>query len=157
MIANITTIMYILSVSDESINNGILQKGTAISRIDDEDAFQIYKYYNYLTSQNDTDPDLNDEYEVKSPLKVENVYLITGKFSTAQDNSINVSITTNVHLSIEKEDIPIIKPTVQLLGKTLGYAELTESGYTLQIQVKPYLSKEQFTPFTINLTHPPNG
>jgi hypothetical protein len=157
MIANITTIMYILSVSDESINNGILQKGTAISRIDDEDAFQIYKYYNYLTSQNDTDSDLNDEYEVKSPLKVENVYLITGKFSTAQDNSINVSITTNVDLSIEKEDIPIIKPTVQLLGKTLGYAELTESGYTLQIQVKPYLSKEQFTPFTINLTHPPNG
>jgi hypothetical protein len=108
MIANITTIMYILSVSDESINNGILQKGTAISRIDDEDAFQIYKYYNYLISQNDTDPDLNDEYEVKSPLKVENVYLITGKFSIAQDNSINVSITTNVHLSIEKEDIPII-------------------------------------------------
>jgi PDZ domain-containing secreted protein len=124
MIANITTIMYILSVFDESINNGILQKGTAISRIDDEDAFQIYKYYNYLTSQNDTDPDLNDEYEVKSPLKVENVYLITGKFSTAQDNSINVSITTNVHLSIEKEDIPIIKPTVHLLRKTFGICRI---------------------------------
>jgi hypothetical protein len=46
---------------------------------------------------------------------------------------------------------------VHLLGKTLGYAELTESGYILQIQVKPYLSKYQFTPFTINLTHQPNG
>ena len=157
MIANITTIMYILSVTDESINNGILQKGTAISRIDDEDAFQIYKYYNYLTSQNDIDSDSNDESEATSPLKEENVYLITGKFSAAQDGSINISITTNVHLLIDKEDIPVMKPTVHFLGKTLSYAELTESGYTLQIQVKPYLSKDQFTPFTVNLTHPPNG
>ncbi|CAB4474664.1 unnamed protein product [Rhizophagus irregularis] len=157
MIANITTIVYILSVTDETINNGVLQKGMAISRIDNENAFQIYKFYNYMTLINNTDLDSDDGSEVTSPLKAENVYLITGKFSTTQDGSINVSITTNVQLLIDKEDIPIIKPTVHLLGKTLGYAELTESGYTLQIQVKPYLSKDQFTPFTVNLTHPPNG
>ncbi|CAB4433482.1 unnamed protein product [Rhizophagus irregularis] len=157
MIANITTIVYILSVTDETINNGVLQKGMAISRIDNEDAFQIYKFYNYMTLINNIDLDSDDGSEVTSPLKAENVYLITGKFSTTQDGSINVSITTNVQLLIDKEDIPIIKPTVHLLGKTLGYAELTESGYTLQIQVKPYLSKDQFTPFTVNLTHPPNG
>ncbi|GBC21998.2 uncharacterized protein OCT59_023913 [Rhizophagus irregularis] len=139
------------------INNGVLQKGMSISRIDNEDAFQIYKFYNYMTLINNTDLDSDDGSEVTSPLKAENVYLITGKFSTTQDGSINVSITTNVQLLIDKEDIPIIKPTVHLLGKTLGYAELTESGYTLQIQVKPYLSKDQFTPFTVNLTHPPNG
>ncbi|CAB4442851.1 unnamed protein product [Rhizophagus irregularis] len=117
MIANITTIVYILSVTDETINNGVLQKG-AISRIDNEDAFQIYKFYNYMTLINNTDLDSDDGSE---------------------------------------EDISIIKPTVHLLEKTLGYAELTESGYTLQIQVKPYLSKDQFTPFTVNLTHLPNG
>ncbi|UZO06959.1 uncharacterized protein OCT59_027263 [Rhizophagus irregularis] len=148
MIANITTIVYILSVTDETINNGVLQKGMAISRIDNEDAFQIYKFYNYMTLINNTDLDSDDGSEVTSPLKAENVYLITGKFSTTQDGSINISITTNVQLLIDKEDIPIIKPTVHLLGKTLGYAELTESEYTLQIQVKPYLSKDQFTPFT---------
>ncbi|CAB4477899.1 unnamed protein product [Rhizophagus irregularis] len=134
MIANITTIVYILSVTDETINNSVLQKGMAISRIDNEDAFQIYKFYNYMTLINNTDLDSDDGSEVTSPLKAENVYLITGKFSTTQDGSINVSITTNVQLLIDKEDIPIIKPTVHLLGKTLGYAELTESGYTLQIQ-----------------------
>ncbi|CAB5359655.1 unnamed protein product [Rhizophagus irregularis] len=134
MIANITTIVYILSVTDETINNGVLQKGMAISRIDNEDAFQIYKFYNYMTLINNTDLDSDDGSEVTSPLKAENVYLITGKFSTTQDGSINVSITTNVQLLIDKEDIPIIKPTVHLLGKTLGYAELIESGYTLQIQ-----------------------
>lgn len=157
MIANITTIMYILSITDESVNNGILQKGTAISRIDHEDGFQIYKFYNYLNLQNDRDSDSNDELEITSHLKEENVYLITGKFAPVQDSSINVIITTNVHLYINKDDIPIMKPTINLLGKTLGYAELTESGYTLQIQVKPYLSRDQFTPFTVNLTHPPNG
>ncbi|UZO03934.1 uncharacterized protein OCT59_024334 [Rhizophagus irregularis] len=127
MIANITTIVYILSVTDETINNSVLQKGMAISRIDNEDAFQIYKFYNYMTLINNTDLDSDDGSEVTSPLKAENVYLITGKFSTTQDGSINVSITTNVQLLIDKEDIPIIKPT------------------------------DQFTPFTVNLTHPPNG
>ncbi|CAB5388662.1 unnamed protein product [Rhizophagus irregularis] len=80
-----------------------------------------------MTLINNTDLDSDDGSEVTSPLKAENVYLITGKFSTTQDGSINVSITTNVQLLIDKEDIPIIKPT------------------------------DQFTPFTVNLTHPPNG
>jgi hypothetical protein len=52
MIANITTIIYILLITDESVNNGILQKGIAISRINHEDGFQIYKFCNYLNSQN---------------------------------------------------------------------------------------------------------
>lgn len=157
MIANITTIIYILSITDESVNNGILQKGTAISRINHEDGFQIYKFCNYLNSQNDMDSDSNDDLEIASTLKEENVYLVTGKFATTQDGSINVTITTNVHLNIDREDIPVMNPTVHLVGKTLGYADLTETGYTLQIQVKPYLSKDQFVPFTVNLTHPPNG
>src|SRR6266487_2054866 len=41
MIANITTILYILSVSDEIINNGTLQKGTAVSRVDEYEGLQI--------------------------------------------------------------------------------------------------------------------
>lgn len=85
------------------------------------------------------------------------IYLISGKFSVDQDGSINVSIITNVHIPLDKEDIPIMKPTVHLLGKTVNCAQLSEAGYTLQIQVKPYLSKEQFKPFSINLTHPLNG
>lgn len=39
----------------------------------------------------------------------------------------------------------------------MNYAQVTEVGYTIQIQVKPYLSKEQFNPFLVNLTHPQNG
>lgn len=35
MITNITTILYVLSVSDESINNGTIQRGMAISRVDE--------------------------------------------------------------------------------------------------------------------------
>src|SRR5437764_10064075 len=123
MIANIKTIVYILSVSDESINSGILQKGTAISQIDDNDGLQIYKYYNYLTSPNNADSNLNDSSE-STLFKEDNIYLILGN-STTQDGSINVTITTNVHFPLNKEDIPAMKPTVHLLGKTMNYAQLS--------------------------------
>lgn len=150
MIANIVTILYILTVSNESINNGTLQKGTAISRVDDDDGSQTYKYFNYLTS------DSNDSIET-TPFEKGKMYLITGKFTITQDSSINVRIISNTYLPLDKDNIPIMKPTIHLLGKTMDIAQLTEAGYTLQIQVKPYLSKEQFNPFLVNLTHPVNG
>lgn len=149
MIATINTIFYILSVSEESINSGTVQKGTAISRIDDNDGFQIYKYSNFLT-------DSNENLEA-IPFEDENMYLISGKFSVMQDNSINITIITSIHIPLDKDDIPAMKPTVHLLGKSMDYAKLSEAGYSLQIQVKPYLSKEQFKPYLVNLTHPPNG
>ena len=121
MIANISTIIYVLAISDESISNGTLQKGTAISRIDDNDEYQIYKYYNYLTSSDNIDPDSNDNFEA-IPFEEENMYLISGKFSTAQDGSINVTIITNMLILLNKEDIPIMKPTIHLLRKTMNYA-----------------------------------
>ena len=151
MIAEITTILYILSVSNESINNGTLQKGTAISRVDDDDdGLQVYKFFNYLTS------DSTDSIEPTS-FKEENLYLVTGKFTIARDDSTDVRIISSVHLSLNKDDVPIMKPTIHLLGKIIDSAQLTEAGYALQIQVKPYLSKEQFHPFLVNLTHPENG
>src|SRR5579862_8240932 len=156
MISNITTILYVLSVSDEIINNGTLQKGTAVSRVDAYEGLQIYKYTNYLTSTNQTNSDSSDDIATIS-FEKDNMYLITGKFCIFQDDSINVTIISSVHVSLDKEDMPIMKPTVHFVGKTMNQAQLTDVGYTLQIQVKPYLSKEQFNPFLINLTHPVNG
>jgi hypothetical protein len=156
MIANINTIFYVLSVSEEIINSGTVQRGTAISRIDDDDGFQIYKYSNFLTSPNNDNHDSNENLEAR-PFKEENMYLIWGKFSVMQDNSINVTIITSAHIPLDKDDIPAMKPTVHLLGKTMSHAQLSEAGYSLEVQVKPYLSKEQFKPFLVNLTHPQNG
>ncbi|RIA86293.1 hypothetical protein C1645_878753, partial [Glomus cerebriforme] len=85
MIANIMTILYILSISNESINNRTLQK-------------------------DDINLDLNVGFEV-IPFKEENIYLISEKFCTAEDGSINVNIITNVHIPLDKEDSPIMKPT----------------------------------------------
>src|SRR3954467_2137555 len=118
MITSIMTILYILTVSNESINNGTLQKGTAISRVgDDDDGLQVYKYFNYLTS------DLSNSIE-PTPFKEENMYLVTGKFATAQDDSINIRIISNIHLPLDKNNIPIMKPTVHLLGKIMNPVQL---------------------------------
>ncbi|CAB4404263.1 unnamed protein product [Rhizophagus irregularis] len=152
MIANIMTIFYVLTVTDEIINSGTLQRGAAISRVDEDDGYQVYKYSNYLTSTFDSSDDIET-----APFEEKKMYLITGKFSVSQDDSINVTIISNVHIPLDEEDIPVMKPTVNFVGKTMNYAQLTDVGYTLQIQVKPYLSKEQFNPFLVNLTHPVNG
>jgi hypothetical protein len=156
MISNITTILYILSVSDEIINNGTLQKGTAVSRVDGNDELQIYKYSNYLTSASQTDSDSSDDIATTS-FEKDNMYLTTGKFCISSDDSISVTIISSVHIALDKEDMPIMKPTVHFVGKIMNHVQLTDIGYTLQIQVKPYLSKEQFNPFLVNLTHPVNG
>ncbi|CAB4402236.1 unnamed protein product [Rhizophagus irregularis] len=146
------TIFYVLTVTDEIINSGTLQRGAAISRVDEDDGYQVYKYSNYLTSTFDSSDDIET-----APFEEKKMYLITGKFSVSQDDSINVTIISNVHIPLDEEDIPVMKPTVNFVGKTMNYAQLTDVGYTLQIQVKPYLSKEQFNPFLVNLTHPVNG
>lgn len=157
MISNITTVLYILNVSDEIINNGTLQKGTAVSRVDGNEDLQIYKYINYLTSASQTDSDSSDDSIATTTFEKDNIYLVTGKFCVSPDDSINVTIISSVHITLDKEDMPIMKPTVHFVGKTMNYAQLTDIGYTLQIQVKPYLSKEQFNTFLVNLTHPVNG
>ena len=156
MIANITTILYILIVSDEIINNGTLQKGMAISWIDEDEGIQIYKYSNYLISTSQADSNSSDDVETTT-FEKDNMYLVTGKFSVSPDDSISVMIITSILITLDKEDMPIMKPTVHFVGKIINYAQLTDIGYTLQIQVKPYLSKEQFNTFVVNLTHPVNG
>jgi len=95
MIANITTIIYILSVSDEIINSGTLQKGTAISQIDNGEGIQIYKYYNYLTSPNNTDFDPNDNFEAISFEEV-NLYFSQSshKMQCSTCQKINIFYTT---------------------------------------------------------------
>ncbi|GES73212.1 hypothetical protein GLOIN_2v1476741 [Rhizophagus clarus] len=39
-----------------------------------------------------------------------------------------------MHIPLNKEEIPIMKPTVHFLRKTIENAQLSEMGYTLQIQ-----------------------
>ena len=91
-------------------------------------------------------------HEVAQQLQQGGIYQISGKFTPAKDNSLNFTITTSIQLHA-----PISKPIVHLIGNTTSYADITKAGYTLPIQVKPYLSKDQFQPYTIMLTHPTNG
>ena len=49
------------------------------------------------------------------------------------------------------------QPLVHLLGGALQQPNVTESGYTLMLQVKPYLSNTQCGELDINLTHDIGG
>ena len=76
-----------ISVSDEIINNGTLQKGTAVSRVDAYEGLQIFKYTNYLTSTSQTNSDSSDDIATIL-FEKDNMYLITGKFCIFQDDSV---------------------------------------------------------------------
>src|SRR5438128_1873298 len=157
MITSLSAIVYVVSVTDESYNEKNVQKGVAISRIDTEDGYQIYKFTAYANSDTDLIDLDNNLYEVTQRLQQGGIYQISGKFTPTKDNSLNVTITTSIRLHIDEEHAPISKPITHLIGNTTGYADITKAGYTLPIQVKPYLSKDQFQPYTILLTHPTNG
>ena len=157
MIANILAIVYIISVSDEKYIEKNVQKGIAISRIDTEDGYQIYKFTAYANTDDDSIDLDNNSYEVTQRLQQGGIYQISGKFKPLKDNSFNIIITTSIRLHIDEEHAPISKPIAHLIGNTTSHPNITKAGYTLPVQVKPYLSKDLFQPYTIMLTHPTNG
>jgi hypothetical protein len=156
MIAVLTAIVYIVSIVDETFNNKNVQKGTAISRIDTEDGYQVYKFIAYRPENDLMDAD-NTSCEVTQRLQQNKLYQISGKFAPLKDNSFNIIITTSIQLQMDEDNTPISKPVAHLIGNTTGYAEITNTGYTLPLQVKPYISKDQFQSYPIILTHPING
>ena len=52
MIATLTVIMYIISIADRTYNNKTVQKCSAISRINTEDGYQLYKFTAYASENN---------------------------------------------------------------------------------------------------------
>ncbi|CAG8649026.1 4765_t:CDS:1, partial [Paraglomus occultum] len=133
MISVLTTIVYIISVVDETYNNKNTQKGVAISRTDTEDGYQIYKFIAYTASGNDLNTN-NTSCEITQRLQQNKIYQISGKFMPLKGNSLNVIITTSIRLEIDEDNAPISKPIAHLIGTTLNNAEITNAGYALLTQ-----------------------
>jgi hypothetical protein len=66
MIATLTAIMNIVSVADEAFNNKFAQKGSAISRINADDGYQLYKFTAYTSESSLLEAD-NTSSEVMQP------------------------------------------------------------------------------------------
>jgi len=86
MITSLSVIVYIVSVTDERYNEKNVQKGVAISRIDTEDGYQVYRFTAYANSKNDL-IDLDDN--LLNSYKQGGIYQLSGKFTPAKDNSLN--------------------------------------------------------------------
>jgi len=127
MIATLTAIMYIVSIADETYNNKTVQKGSAISRINAEDGYQLYKFTAYASENNLIEGD-NTLSEITQQLQENWVYQISGKFTPLKDNSFNVIITTSIRLHIDEDYILISKPVAHLIGNTTNNADLSQTG-----------------------------
>ena len=109
MIATLTAIMYVVSITDEMFSNKSAQKSSAISIINSEDGYQLYKFTAY-TSENSLIEGDNASSEVTQPLQKNGVYQISGKFTPHKDNSFNIVITTSIRLHLDEDYILISKP-----------------------------------------------
>ena len=80
MIASLSQIVYIAFVKSEPINEKIVQKGKAISKLDNAGTFQTFQFCQYLpiSDTNSDDSDFDDNGE---KLKQDYVYHITEKFA----------------------------------------------------------------------------
>jgi len=158
MIAILSTIIYILSINEETKSKKILQKGQAISKLNDNGDFQIYNFSAWFSLPQNTEETSSSQEEVYQAFQLfeaQHIYQINAKFSISNNDSIDLVVTTNVHLDIE--NVPISKPVVHLAGYTQAVTGVIESGFHLPLQVKPYLSSDQCGPFIITLLHPAQG
>jgi hypothetical protein len=158
MIATLSVILFIESETSEITGNKILQKGDAISKTSAEN-YQIYRYTLFTPvcqADSPTDQKTNDDENIQ-PFELHAVYLVYGKFASCRDGSLDVSVTSHIRLEISPDDLPVCMPFVHLLGRTQNIPIKTDVGYQVDLQVKPYLNKEQCGTFTISLVHPPDG
>ena len=118
------------------------KKGRAISKLDNVGNFQIFQFCQFLPDNNSTtdNSDFEDNGESIQEIKPKNVYQITGKFAPIKDNIIDVVITSSKRLNINADGISIGQPLVHLLSKVIHQTTISETGYALTLQVKPYLS-----------------
>ena len=104
MIATVCQMIYIVNVHNEYINEKTIQKGRAISKLDNSGNYQIFQYCQFLpknhSDTNTDNSDFEDNDESIHEIKQNKVYQITGKFSPLKDNVIDIVITTSKRLNL---------------------------------------------------------
>ena len=87
--------MYMVSIADETYNNKPVQKGAAISRINAEDGYQLYKFTAYTSENNLMEGD-NTSPEVTQQLQETKSQ---GNLRHLKDNSFNDYTQTKIIFS----------------------------------------------------------
>ena len=156
MIANLSTILYIMSVSEQVLSNKILQKGTAACKINSAGDILNIQFTLWLPNSHKESEESEEDCHVQK-IQPDTVFFLTGKFAMLPNGSLELVVSSCKNLQIEKDKMPICKPIVYLLGKVKESCNTTDLGYYITIEVKPYLSSELCGPKDIVLTHPIEG
>ena len=157
MIANISTVLYIISTCEQHFSNKVLQTGSAACKIDTDGDFLNFRYTSWLP----LDSTLNWMITILKTCMFTNltktVYFITGKFTILDNGLLELVVSSCKSLPIDKEKIPVCKPIVYLLGRVKDACNVTDSGYHMTMEIKPYLAAEMCGPVDVVLTHPLEG
>src|SRR6185436_11756338 len=154
MITTLSTVFYVISLSEDKNSKYTIQKGQAISRNNNDGNFLVYNFTCWIPLSQSED---TTDFLPLQPLHQESIYQVIRKFTISQDASINITITTSIPLSLSEENIPISKPIISLVGHISAEASLTESTYHLSLLVKPYISADFYNLIMITSIHPSDG
>jgi len=70
----------------------------------------------------------------------DSVYFVTEKFTMLNNGLLELVVSSCKCLPIDK---PVCKPIVYLLGRVKDACKVTDSGYYMTMEVKPYLTADQ--------------
>ena len=87
----------------------------------------------------------------------DSVYFVTGKFTMLNNGLLELVVSSCKCLPIDKDKVPVCKPIVYLLDRVKDACKVTDSGYYMTMEVKPYLAAEMCGPVNVVLTHPSEG
>jgi len=97
MIAHLSTILYIISTTEQPLPKKILQKGIAACKTNNNGDFLTFKYTLWLPNTTND----NDNYIEK--IRQETTYFTTGKFTMLPDKTLELVISSCKTLPITKE------------------------------------------------------
>ena len=74
-----------------------------------------------------------------------------------ENGLLELVVSSCRELPINKDEIPVCKPIVFLLGRVKEACTATESAYYLTLEMKPYLTADMCGPVNVILTHALDG
>ena len=116
MIANLSTILYIMSVSEQVLSNKILQKGTAACKINSAGDILNIQFTLWLPNSHKESEENEEDCHVQK-IQPDTVCFLTGKFAMLPNGSLELVVSSCKNLQIEKDKITICKPLFIYWGR----------------------------------------
>jgi predicted membrane protein len=116
MIANLSTILYIMSVSEQVLSNKILQKGTVACKLNSAGDILNIQFTFWLPNNHKKSEESEEDCHVQK-IKSDTVCFLTGKFAMLPNGSLELVVSSCKTYKLKKTKCPSVSPLFIYWGK----------------------------------------